>query len=250
MRLTSRLHGSVTVFGHRLPTVAALLIGITIGLTALGAVGTRNGFPWLLANGVLVTGPVLTGQVWRLATWPFFFLPMDSVDWLNFLIGCFVLWWLGSDLVRIWGPVRFLLNYLGFAVAIGVGTCLLGLLWTGGLMASGPWAVIDALIIAFATLLPHRQVLLMFMLPVGGRNLVYATIAGTILFALLHGLAIAIPHFVAEGLMLVYLRDRSLYSLWLRLKLRAMEARSRRRPGHLRPVGRDDDLGKPPRWLH
>ena len=86
------------VLGGSLPASIALLIGTTLTASILGA--QLAGFA---VAGALVPGYVFTGQVWRLVTWAFF-----EQDPLGLIFAALALFWFGNDLVRIWGPVRFL----------------------------------------------------------------------------------------------------------------------------------------------
>jgi hypothetical protein len=250
MRRFRGLDGSFYVLGIHVPAVVGLVIGVTLVLTIVGLVGARNGYPQLLSLTVLVPSAIWTGQLWRLLTWSFVFIPDSSLDGLNFVIGCFVLLWVASQLTAAWGARRFLLVYIGFTAAAGAATTLVALVWPSLRQAPhfGPWAVTDALIIAWATLFPYRTVLVFFMVPMSGRNLIYGTIAITVLFALLYGAQRFVPHFLAELFMLAYLRDPSIARLWRRM----VPTRAPRRPAHLREVKREKRWGErePPRWYH
>jgi membrane associated rhomboid family serine protease len=244
MRPVRSLNDSFYFMGTRVPLVIGLLIGTTLGLSLMGAVGAQAGLP-LRAAGILIPAAVWVGQVWRLVTWVFF-----NVDALGLIFGCLALWWFGRDLLQVWGGRRFLTIYLGLAGLVGIIVCLIarlggesGMMWP----YAGNWPLVDALLIAWAVYFPNRQMLWSFVLPVGGRQLIYLVVGGTLIFALMHGLREFIPHFLAEGLMLAYLQQRSLSRLWAgwRFSLSA----SRRRATHLRAVKRDD-LREPPRWLH
>jgi membrane associated rhomboid family serine protease len=246
MRSARALSGDFYVLGGRVPVVVALLIGLTLGGSILGAVSFRNGMPLLLQASVLLPERVFAGEVWRLLTWVFF-----ETDLLSLIFGCLGLWWFGRDLSRAWGPVRFLAVYLGLAVATGGATCLLARLLSPGLtglIAVGPWALVTALIVAWALLYPHQDVLVYFVLPLRGRTLIYATVGGTVLFALFYGVNRYLPNFVAQGLMMLYVRQ-SLRRLWLRFRLAVQQRSARRRSPYIRPVGRSD-RSEPPRWLH
>ena len=235
------LDGSFTILGGRVPRVVGLLVGLTLVATILGAVGARNGLPTVLQQGVLSPDLVWTGQVWRIVTWVFF-----ELDALSLVFGCLGLWWFGRDLYYAWGPTRLLGTYLGIAAATATLTCLVArLVWPALLRADyvGMWPVVSALIIAWATLHPHRDVFVYFVLPLRGRNLILATLGGTLLFALLDGVARFVPHFIAQGLVLAYLNPPvALQRLWQRARLR----QSQRRAPKLRVIERDE----PPRWLH
>jgi len=244
MRRFRVLDGSLVVLGERVPVVIVGLIGLTLAASLLGAVGSRNGLP-LRELGVLVPGAVYGGQVWRLLTWPFI-----ETDGLPLLFGGLALYWFGRDLAYAWGPSRFLLVYLSLAGAAAGLTCLVALfLWPSLLTRGvyfGHWPLVDALLIAWATLFPRRQMLQYFLIPMGGRNLVYFVVGLTAVFALLNGPSLFVPHFAAMAVMFVYLRDWPLRELWLRLRVRALDRRRRR--SHLEVVERPRD--EPPRWVH
>jgi hypothetical protein len=107
----------------------------------------------------------------------------------------------------------------------------------------------DALLIAWATHFPNRQILLYFLIPVAGRNLVILTIAGTALFALFSSPLLYIPHFIAIGFMMVFARYPALDLVWMRLRLALLRRSAPRRAGTLRVV-RSEKEENPPRWLH
>lgn len=240
------LAGSFVVLGSRIPRVVGLLIGLTLGGSIVGAVGLRNGLETVLQSAALVPALVWRGQVWRLLTWVFF-----EMDPLSLIFGCLALFWFGRDLTQAWGPVRFLTTYLLLAGLTGVVVCLLARVWPSLLGSGyiGPWGMVDGMIIAWALLHPHRDVFVYFVLPLRGRNLIYATLAGTVLFALLGGVARCVPYFVAEGLALLYMREPFWENWWLRLRYNLKTRAWRRRTSHLRPVDRASG-DEPPKWLH
>ena len=92
--------------------------------------------------------------------------------------------------------------------------------------------------------------LLYFVMPLGGRNLIYATLGGTLLFALLERRRWPfIPHFAAQLLSLAAMRGNPLRELWTRLRFELAYGRWRRRTSRLREVPRAPrDEG--PRWYH
>jgi membrane associated rhomboid family serine protease len=241
------LAGTFVVLGARVPKVVGLLVGLTLGASIVGAVGFRNGLETLVQSAALVPALVFRGQAWRLLSWVFF-----EMEPLGLLFACLALFWFGRDLTQAWGPLRFLTTYLVLAGLTGAVVCLLALLWPSLLMVFphvGPWPLVSGLIIAWAMLHPHRDVFLYFVLPLRGRNLIYATVGGTVLFALLGGVTRYIPHFVAEGLALLYMREPFWETWWLKLRYSLRTRSWRRRTSHLRPVDRAGGE-EPPKWLH
>jgi membrane associated rhomboid family serine protease len=239
----SWLDGRIRVLGGSLPVPVALLIGATLVTSILGAQ-----LPRFLELGALVPGFVWSGQAWRLVTWAFF-----EMSPLGLIFAALALFWFGSDLVRLWGPVRFLATYLGLAAAAAGVTCLLALVWSPllGLVALGAWPVVSGLIIAWAIAFPTRDIFVYFVLPLHGRNLIYATLGGTLLFALLSGgVASYVPHFAAELLALVSMRRSPLGELWAKVKFEFAYRRWRHRSSNLREVPRPRSRDEDPRWYH
>jgi membrane associated rhomboid family serine protease len=231
------------VLGGSLPAPIALLIGTTLFVSILGA--QLQGFA---AAGALVPGFVFQGQLWRLVSWCFF-----ESDPIGLIFGALALFWFGSDLVRLWGPFGFLARYLALAAAAGLVSCLAALVWPPllGLQFVGAWPVVDAVIIAWAVAFPTRNLLFWFVVPLQGRNLIYATIGGTLLFALLSGGILRfLPHFAAEFISLAAMQRSPFRGLWARVKFEVAYRRWRTRTSRLREVPRPGDRDEGPRWYH
>jgi hypothetical protein len=236
---------SFVFFGARFPAAVVWLAGTVLIGSCAAALDWRIGFK-LLRFVTLDPELILRGEVWRLLTWSFF-----ELQPLNLIFGCLVLLVFGRDLSDVWGGRRLWVSYLVLTGLTGGLTTLLSLAWSD-LRAwdnVAVWPLADAMIIAWATMFPSRQMLVFFVIPLGGRNLVYATLGGTLIFALLAGFAGFVPHFIAQGLMLAYLREPAIGRFWQRLTL-GMRGASKRRPTHLRAVDRLDREDEPPRWLH
>ncbi len=238
------LRRDVTILGGRFPIVVIGLAAAVLLASIVGAATWRSGVTGVLGYGVLTASTVWTGQLWRLFTWGLF-----QLDPLSLIFGVLLLALIGRDLAHAWGPSRFLLAVLGILGGAAAVTCLLArFVWTSLWDAtfSGVWPLADALIIAWAALFPTRQILMYFVIPVGGRNLIVLTVAGTCVFAFLSGFGAFVPHFAAEALMLAWVYDFTPRRWWLELQARNVRWSPRKR-SHLRPVDRDDE---PPRWLH
>jgi membrane associated rhomboid family serine protease len=231
------------VLGASVSAPAAILIGTTLTASILAAQLAR-----VAAAGVLFPVLVFAGEVWRLVTWAFF-----EQDAIGLIFAALAIFWFGNDLVRLWGPVRFLASYLGLAAAAAGLTCLLALAWPA-LRAhpfAGAWPVVSALIIAWASAFPTRNILLYFVVPLHGRNLIYATLGGTLLFALLGGSFVPfVPHFAAQLVVLAAMRGTPLSGLLAKVRFEVAYRRWRRRSSALHevkpPPGRDEG----PRWYH
>ncbi len=224
-----------------MPPSVGVLIGLTAILSLVGVIGERMGFG-LLSRGALVPSAVFHGEVWRLVSWIFFELQPISL-----VFACLMIYWFGRDLAQLWGARKFVLTYLGFAVVVGLATSLVGrFLWHGiaDQFYLGTWPITEALVIAWAMTYPDRKIMFYFVVPMGGRTLIYVTLGGTILYAIFEGVAAFVPHFISEGLMLLYMSGLSPKNLWRKVQY----GRLQRRAAHLRVVPRDDQPSK--KWLN
>jgi hypothetical protein len=231
-------------FGRRLPAAVGGLLAAIVVLSLFNALAGQAG-GGLSAQAALLPAAVAEGELWRLATWTLF-----ETSALDLVFGGLVLWWLGGDLGRAWGPRRFLLSWLVFSAASGAGATLLALLFPSWLGSAwlGPWAVLDALVMAWGLLYQERRILLYFALPVTGRQLVWMTPAATLLFAAFSGLRAFLPHLLAQGLVVLWFRGLSPRGAWQRLRIWLGERRARRRARHLKVVRKSGE--DPPRWLN
>lgn len=238
------LDREVPVLGGSVPLVVLVLISVTMLYSILAAVLARSGFIAPYESGLFVPRAVLGGEAWRLFTWVFL-----DLEPLSLVFGCLGLYWFGSDLARAWGPLRFVITYLVLAAGGAGVTTLLSLVWVGlgPRVYLGTWAPVTALLLAWASLYPNRQILVYFVLPLRGRNLILATVGGTVLFALLGGLDHYVPHFAAQALVLAWMRGLPFGGWWLRTRYAIAERQFRRRAHKLKVVGGRDE---PPRWLH
>ena len=215
------------------------------------------------------TSAILRGEVWRLFTAPFVHLVDGTVGHIvGVLLG---LYFLAPSFERTWGTRR-LLGFLGLSVLIAYGLqvlieALLILIGMGVLAAKlvppywlGGVPALEALVIAFATGFPERQIRLFFVIPLGGRSLVLVTIAISLLFLVAGSLGPS--GFIAPfgGMFAGWLLGSTPTlprKLWLKFKLgrldrearaEGLERRRRAQRSGLRvlPGGKDD----PPTYLN
>jgi membrane associated rhomboid family serine protease len=229
-----RLSEALT-FGGRVPAAVGGLVAAVVVASIAGALARP-------VRDATFFSPALVwrGEVWRLLSYPF----LES-DPLALVFGGLMLWMFGRDLAVAWGGWRLLQAFLGLAAGAAAATCLLALAWPRLELigVAGPWAVIDALVVAWALRFPDRQLLFMFALPVNGRALLWLTVGGTALYAVFSGVAPYVPHLLAEGLVVLWLRRP-------RLRLpRLRRWRRRRGPFAVIHADRDPDASRP-RWLN
>lgn len=238
----------MAILGQYLPLASLALIVVAVVGSALLSLTTRLGVPSISLT-LLSPALVLGGQVWRLIPWAFF-----ELDGQNLVFGALMLGFFGRDLAAVWGGARYLLVCVGVAFVAGALTTVVGLAW-GDVSRSqylSIWPLADALSVAWALLFPNRTILFMFVLPAAGRNLLYATVGITALFAVMYGLSNFVPHFLAMGVMYAYIRGGTI--LAAQLKLNRLLAPKRGNPG-LKVVdgGWNKGSGKGPndsRWVH
>lgn len=179
-----------------MPRPSKPLLYVLIGLLAiwiLFAVGINWGgassvtFTFLAGN----SRAILEGQVWRFFTAPLLHLPDSGAGVQHILFSLMGLYFLGTALEQVWGTPRllrflavsaFLSYFLQWLVELVLPAAfaarMVQPLWYG----STP--VLAALAIAFAFSLRDQKVLLFFVLPVGSRALVLATVGLSLLLVI------------------------------------------------------------------
>lgn len=183
----SRGGGPSWNFGFRASPACSWLLGLTVAVYVLQLLFTRQAVPAdfagpgtdpdeLLQNLAmlprisileywlqLTPDAVLQGQLWRLVSYGFCHSRQDV---LHILFNMLFLWWFGQRLEARLGAAEFTRFYLG-AIAVA-GLTFLGL----GLALGNPAAVIGAsggimaVLMLFAMLYPHEQILLFLVIPV------------------------------------------------------------------------------------
>ena len=237
--------GSYQILGMFILRPIAWLIAAAVFMSAFGSLLERLGVP-VLRYSVLLVGEVWRGQVWRLVTWS-----VIELSGLGLFFGCLLLYFIGPDLVRRWGPRRFFALYFGGAALVGALTSLIGRYVWGDVALvphMGLWPMQEAMIIAWAALFRDRQILLFFVLPVAGRNLIVLTVAITVVMAALNGFPLFVPHFLAELAALAYMDVIPVRTSIVRAGLAWFQRRYKQRTARLMRV--DRDRNEPPSWTH
>ena len=123
-------------------------------------------------------GYIAQGQIWRLVT--FIFVPQNSSA-LWFVVSVMLYYFLGNELERVWGSVRFTVYYATGVVM----TIVMGLLLTLAGSSQPLYYYVSvtmyyvnmSMFFAFATLYPEAQFRLYFILPVKAKWLAWLDVA-------------------------------------------------------------------------
>jgi membrane associated rhomboid family serine protease len=111
-------------------------------------------------------------EVWRLATYLFIH---DTQGFTHILFNMLSLWMFGVDLERRWGTRAFVRYYAITGIGAGIATAVISLLpfaVTRSIYEPttiGASGAIYGLLLAWAVLFPHRQILFMFIFPLPAR---------------------------------------------------------------------------------
>jgi membrane associated rhomboid family serine protease len=111
-------------------------------------------------------------QVWRVVTYLFIH---DASGFMHILFNMLALWMFGVELEQRWGTRAFLRYYAVTGVGSGLATVAFALLpfrlsaLTWAVPTVGASGAIYGLLLAWALLFPHRQILFMFIFPLPAR---------------------------------------------------------------------------------
>jgi membrane associated rhomboid family serine protease len=224
------------------PVTKALLI------LAVGA-SVANGLLSFVESLIFVPAAVLSGQVWRLVTYPW----IAPGDVFGFLLSCLMIYMFGAQLELQWGAKRYARRVAVFVIAPAVLTVLVSFVFPSmayRASCAGLAPLTYALVASFASLNRHRRFFL-FPLPfeVSGDGLLIFDAACLGLAVLLPfsqtGIGPHLTSIAALGLAVVWFRldvVRDLRHAWLRLRQRQIESRLARMRArrNLRIVSSDD----------
>lgn|SRR5690606_15242345 len=178
---------------RRLPSSAGVSFGPGPMTPAVKVIIIANVVAYLLtlmapsfAIGLLGLAPVAVfteGRIWQLATYLFIHSP-GSIG--HVLFNMLAVWMFGVELERRWGTPFFTKFYFVCGIGAGICTLLVALLpfdsatrlyYTTTIGASG---AVYGLLMAWALIFPHREILFMFIFPLKAR--VFVLIIGAIAF--------------------------------------------------------------------
>lgn len=177
--LDPRGAGPATKWG----SVVLLATGVLFSITQRSA-----GFGTM--NLVFSVEQIFAGEVWRLFTYPFV-----TLSGFNLILAVFIYYLFARSFEAQWGTRDFV-QFVGVS-AVGAAVIAIPIsviLNTTGLFQdtviyAGPWAVVDAMLMAFALNAPNANVLFGFVFPMRAKTVIYLIIGIDVLRGLVDGAA-------------------------------------------------------------
>jgi hypothetical protein len=243
----SRISGGFTFGGRVPPSVGALLVAILVA-TILSRLPSTAALASLLP---LLPARLLSGELWRLVTWPF----VQSDPWSVIWVGL-TLWWVAAQLAWEWGERTFVLRFFAIAAGAALVTSLVALVWPpANVPHFGAWPITIALVFAWGLLHPGAQLNWFGVIPMTGRTVAQVVVFGTVLWAVfaggLAGFGEYLPHFASIGIAYVQIASGAgARRSWMRARKRWFEWRFERKTRHLTVVKKKDGEGDRPRWMN
>jgi membrane associated rhomboid family serine protease len=202
------------------PAVRALIIANVVIFVITYAVGQ----PMVELFGLKPAAVLGEGRIWQLVTHVFMH---DPYGFGHILFNMLLLWMFGVELERRWGSLAFMRYFLATGVGAGIVTVLVSLLpfdATRSIFRAstiGASGALYALLMAWALIWPHRQILFMLIFPLPARAV--AAILGAIaFFSAVGGVNSGVAEFTHLGGMLVgwlYLRPPTNLRLAIRYRI-------------------------------
>ena len=189
-------------------------------------------------------------RVWQLVTYLFVHSPVQIT---HVLFNMLTLWMFGVELERRWGTRDFVKYYALTGIGAGISMIAVSLLpfeatraTYGGPPTVGASGAIYGLLMAWAILFPHRQILFMMIFPLTAR--VFVILMGVIAFVSAVGASGGPVANVAHlgGLLFgyIYLKGPRNLSAELRYRITKWRMDRLRRKFNVHKGGRDDDWEK------
>jgi membrane associated rhomboid family serine protease len=179
-------------------------------------------------------------EVWRPFTYTFF-----SSDPLNLIFSLLGLWMLGGSLEQRWGTRRFVLFYFLSGALAALATFVVGLAVPAVAVYPyfGNWAVIEAMLAAFAVTMPDATILL-YVVPVQARWMLAISGGITLLYMIMGIWYVPLPALFGLGAGVLLAGGVSPSHFWLRARVWWIDRRLRRSKLRIvRGAGTDDKPG-------
>jgi membrane associated rhomboid family serine protease len=222
-----------------------IILSVTLGvfilfsiLKAIGAFSLVN-FLGLSASGLL------SGFVFQLVTYPFV-----ETQLMTFIFNALIIWFIGSELEATMGSKVYSRFLLLTAVSVGLIFALIATFFFYGTYTFsaplfGLTGINFALLIAYATLYPDRQLSLMMIFPMRARTFCFILAGIEAYMAIFNSLTTAWAHLLAMGISYLIIRYQS--QPILRSIFQGSSRPKSAKKGHLYVV-KDDDKTPPKYW--
>lgn len=191
---------------------------------------------------------VLSGFVFQFITYPFV-----ETQLLGFLFNSLLVWFIGSEIEKMWGE-KLYQRFLGLIVLIcGLVYALVGiLLFNGTALYSTPLFGLSginfALLIAYATLYPDRQLSMMLIFPMRARTFCFILIAIELYSGIFSSYLSSWAHLLSMALSFLFIRYQHLPLIHQMMNKSFGGESKKAKKGHLRIV--KDEKKDPPRYWH
>ena len=229
----------------KLTKVNKIILITTVSMFILHSILKAVGaFSLVSAIGLSGSG-VLSGLVYQFVTYPFIETQLMSAIFNSLLV-----WFIGSEIETLWGQkiyIRFLLlNILG----VGLFYFLVSFVFFHGTHVyesslHGLNGINFALLIAYATLYPDRQLSLMMIFPMRAQTFCWILAAIEAYMALFSSITTSWAHLLAMGLSWLVIRFQR--SPFIYRVLNSDFQKPKTKKGHLYVV-KDDDQKPPKYW--
>ncbi|MBO2527326.1 MAG: hypothetical protein CW335_03990 [Clostridiales bacterium] len=168
------------LFKHRNKGIPNLLLYISIGNLVVYVISLIMGFKGVNVSALLDfdAASILSGQVWRLFTFPFTYI--FDYSYLFFkVIALYFYYWIGKVLENNWGTLKLNLFYFCGLLLMDIAGVLLYVFAGLPVLISASY-INMSLFLAVATLIPEQRVLLFMIIPIKMRWMALVDIALTV----------------------------------------------------------------------
>jgi membrane associated rhomboid family serine protease len=230
-----------------LSRVNKILLIIMVSLFVLHAIGHALGAFSLVGLMGLIPGDIFPLRLYTLLTYPWVETQLMAI-----MFNGLALWFLGSELERQWGEKVYLKFLLTSVVVAGVLYAVLAsLILRGTFLGTGVLAgtagFTYALCVAYATLYPDRQFLMMFAFPMKAKWFCLIMAGVELYLGVFSGNPAAWGHLLSMGVGFALIRYQTWAPIAWWLKEGGAAKRSSKGSSHLKLV-KDDEDDKPKYW--
>jgi membrane associated rhomboid family serine protease len=152
--------------------VTKILIGISVVAFLLDTILAQTPALTAMVQAIAFQSPGWLVQPWTLVTYP-----MMTAGAINLLFACVMLWMFGGSLERAWSSRVYAWFFVIISAITALSLAAASLMTNLPVSLLGVWMPLSAITVAWASLNPEVEILLMFILPVKAKFVGYATAA-------------------------------------------------------------------------